>query len=37
MAYTFYKALGYKIGNSICEDDKLDLAKELMKKLKKKA
>ncbi|MCI9063228.1 MAG: phosphoglycerate kinase [Clostridia bacterium] len=32
MAYTFYKALGYKIGNSICEDDKIDLAKELMKK-----
>jgi 3-phosphoglycerate kinase len=25
MAYTFLKAKGYKIGNSICEDDKLDL------------
>ena len=36
MAYTFYKALGYKIGNSICEDDKLDLAKELMKKAEEK-
>ena len=32
MAYTFLKAKGYKIGNSICEDDKLDLAKDLMKK-----
>jgi len=32
MAYTFLKAKGYKIGNSICEDDKLDLARELMKK-----
>ena len=36
MAYTFSKALGYKIGNSICEDDKLDLAKELMKKAEEK-
>ena len=36
MAYTFYKALGYKIGNSICEDDKIDLAKELMKKAEEK-
>ena len=26
MTYTFTKALGGKIGNSICEDDKLDLA-----------
>lgn len=34
MAYTFYKALGYKVGNSICEDDKVDLAKELMEKAK---
>ena len=32
MAYTFFKAKGYEIGNSICEMDKLDLAKELMKK-----
>lgn len=31
MAYTFFKAQGYKIGKSICEDDKLDLAKELLK------
>ena len=36
MAYTFLKAKGYKIGNSICEDDKLDLAKDLMKKAKDK-
>ncbi len=36
MAYTFYKVLGYSIGNSICEDDKLDLAKELMKKAEEK-
>lgn len=30
MAYTFMKALGYPIGNSICEDDKLELAKRLL-------
>lgn len=36
MAYTFLKAKGYKIGNSICEDDKIDLAKELMEKAEKK-
>ena len=36
MAYTFLKAKGYKIGDSICEDDKLDLAKDLMKKAKEK-
>jgi phosphoglycerate kinase len=33
MRYTFTKALGGKIGNSICEDDKMDLALELMKKM----
>lgn len=32
MAYTFFKAMGYNVGNSICELDKLDLAKEIMKK-----
>lgn len=32
MTYTFTKALGGKIGQSICEDDKLDLALELLKK-----
>ena len=36
MSYTFYKALGYSVGNSICEDDKIDLAKELMEKAKAK-
>ena len=36
MAYTFLKAKGYHIGNSICEDDKLDLAKKLMEKAEKK-
>jgi len=30
MAYTFMKTLGYPIGTSICEDDKLELAKELL-------
>ena len=34
MAYTFYKAQGLNIGNSIVEDDKLDLAKEIMEKAK---
>ncbi|MEG2928155.1 MAG: phosphoglycerate kinase [Oscillospiraceae bacterium] len=32
MAYTFLKAKGYSIGNSLCEDDKVDLAKELIAK-----
>jgi len=32
MTYTFYKAQGIEIGSSLCEDDKLDLAKELMAK-----
>lgn len=32
MTYTFKKAEGGKIGNSICEDDKLDFANELVKK-----
>jgi len=36
MAYTFLKAKGYHIGNSICEDDKLDLARSLMDKAEKK-
>lgn len=35
MTYTFVKAQGGKIGNSICEDDKLDLALELIEKAKK--
>ncbi len=32
MTYTFIKAKGGKIGNSICEEDKLDLALEVVKK-----
>ena len=36
MRYTFTKALGGKIGNSICEDDKLDLARELMRRMDEK-
>lgn len=36
MAYTFFKAQGYGVGNSICELDKLDLALELMEKAKQK-
>ena len=34
MTYTFVKALGGKIGKSICEDDKLDLALSLIEKAK---
>ena len=34
MTYTFTKALGGKIGNSICENDKLDLALNLLQKAK---
>lgn len=36
MAYTFFKAQGYNIGNSMCEADKLDLAIKLMEKAKEK-
>lgn len=36
MAYTFLSAKGYKIGKSICEQDKLDLARSLMEKAEKK-
>ena len=36
MTYTFTKATGGNIGLSICEDDKLDLALDLMKKAKEK-
>ncbi len=36
MAYTFFKAQGYGVGNSICEMDKLDLAKQAMEKAKQK-
>jgi phosphoglycerate kinase len=36
MTYTFAKAQGGKIGKSICEDDKLDLALDIIKKAKEK-
>ena len=36
MTYTFMKALGGQIGTSICEDDKLDLALDIMKKAKER-
>lgn len=36
MAYTFLKAKGYKIGKSICEDDKLDIAEKILKMAKDK-
>ncbi len=36
MAYTFLKAQGYEIGKSICENDKLELAKELLAKAEAK-
>ena len=36
MAYTFFAALGNEIGTSICEADKLDLAKDLLAKAKAK-
>jgi phosphoglycerate kinase len=36
MAYTFVKARGGEIGNSLCENDKLDLANELVKKAEEK-
>ena len=36
MTYTFAKAQGGKIGLSICEDDKLDLALDIIKKAKEK-
>ena len=36
MAYTFFKALGGNIGNSLVEADKLELAKELIQKAKAK-
>ncbi len=32
MAYTFYKAKGYNVGTSLCEDDKIELANEMVSK-----
>ena len=36
MTYTFVKAQGGKIGKSLCEDDKLDVAREILEKAKEK-
>ncbi len=36
MAYTFFKALGNEVGTSICEYDKLDLAREMIAKAKER-
>jgi phosphoglycerate kinase len=36
MAYTFFKAKGGNIGNSLCEDDKLELALDLIEKARAK-
>lgn len=36
LAYTFVKAQGYEIGQSLLEEDKIDLAKQFMKKAKEK-
>ena len=36
MAYTFFKANGNSVGTSLCEDDKVDLAKEMMAKAESK-
>ena len=36
MAYTFLKAQGKEIGSSLCEEDKLDLANEILSKAKEK-
>lgn len=35
MTYTFLKAMGINIGTSICEEDKIDLAKELIEEMKR--
>ncbi|HDX9577281.1 TPA: phosphoglycerate kinase [Bacillus pseudomycoides] len=36
LAYTFVKALGHEIGKSLCEDDKIELAKEFIQLAKEK-
>ena len=36
MAYTFYKAMGYRVGKSFIEEDKLDLAKSILDQAKEK-
>lgn len=34
MAYTFYKAMGYEIGSSLLEEEKIELAKQMLEKFK---
>ncbi len=36
MAYTFFAAMGYSVGTSLCETDKIDDAREMMKKAREK-
>ena len=36
MAYTFFRAKGYTVGTSLCEEDKIELAASLMKKAEEK-
>ncbi len=36
MAYTFFRAMGGTTGSSLCEEDKLDLANEILKKAEDK-
>ena len=36
MAYTFFKAAGHDVGTSLCEEDKIDLANDLVAKAKAK-
>jgi phosphoglycerate kinase len=36
MAYTFFKAIGGEIGNSLCEEDRLETCREILKKAKAK-
>ena len=36
MAYTFFAAMGHSVGTSICEEDKLDLARSMMELAKEK-
>jgi phosphoglycerate kinase len=36
MTYTFIKVMGGRIGNSLCEDDRLEMAKEIIEKAREK-
>lgn len=36
MAYTFFRAMGCRVGTSLCEEDKIDLARETMENARKK-